>query len=120
MTMKVLIIEDDRCVRELIKVMLEEKKGYEVIEVSEFREACVVARKKLYDGVIVSMGQVCIDIAGDNIFTEFSEINTAPLGFMGPKSPLPDEILSLGYSTLDFPFSSEKFCNWVESLCSSS
>lgn len=103
--MKILIAEDDKDIRNLLQLQLEEA-GYTVIEAKDGMEAFLLLEKNPVDLAIFDVNMPRLD--GFNLLRKIRETSNLPVIFLTARGEEMDKILGLGLGADDYlvkPFS---------------
>ena len=116
MTATVLVVEDERKLRDLLRAMLE-REGYTVISTGSGAEAIDVARRMLPDLVVLDLGLP--DISGEDVARELRRFMETPIVMLTAKVTENDRIRGLELGADDYvtkPFSPRELVLRVQAV----
>ncbi len=96
---KILIIEDDKDVREELKVLLC-RNGYQADYVTEFRDVCKKITESESDMVLLDINLP--DVDGESLLKELRKTSSVPVIMVTSKNTEMDEVLCLSFGADDF------------------
>lgn len=112
--MNILIVEDEKDIRKLIKIALEEK-GYTLYEAENGIEALVLLKQEKIDMAILDVVMPRMD--GFNLIREIRKVSHMPVMFLTARGDEMDKVLGLGLGADDYlikPFSLAELVARVE------
>lgn len=96
---KILIIEDDKDVREELKVLLC-RNGYQADYVTEFKDVCKKITESESDMVLLDINLP--DVDGESLLKELRKTSSVPVIMVTSKNTEMDEVLCLSFGADDF------------------